>query len=59
MVISYTDGSTLELESATTSISSGSGRTECTKGVIFDTIRPLEEVASVTVGDVVIPVPHQ
>lgn len=59
VVISYTDGSTLEIKSANSSIHSGSGRTECTKGVIFDTIRPLEEVASVTVGDVVIPVPHQ
>ena len=56
VTISYTDGSTLEVKSATTSVGSGSSQAKCTIGVIFDSIRPLEEVASVTVGDVVIPV---
>ena len=56
VTISYTDGSTLEVKSATTSVGSGSGQAKCTIGMIFDSIRPLEEVASVTVGDVVIPV---
>lgn len=56
VILTYTDGSTLEVKSANTSASSGSGRTKCTMGLIFDTIRPLEEVASVTVGDVVISV---
>ncbi|WP_297233537.1 DUF4179 domain-containing protein [uncultured Flavonifractor sp.] len=56
VTISYTDGSTLEVKSATTSVGSGSGQAKCTIGMIFDSIRPLDEVASVTVGDVVIPV---
>ena len=56
VTISYTNGSTLEIKSANTSTRSGSGQAKCTMGVIFDSIRPLEEVASVTVGDVVIPV---
>lgn len=56
MTLSYTDGSTLEIKSANTSVSSGGGKANCTMGLIFDSIRPLDEVASVTVGDVVIPV---
>lgn len=56
VTLTYTDGSTLELKNATTSASSSGGKTKCTMGIIFDSIRPLEEVASVTVGDVVIPV---
>ena len=59
IVITYTDGTTLEIDSGNTHIGSGSGRAKCSIGLVFDTIRPLEEVASVTVGDVVIPVPHQ
>lgn len=56
VILSYTDGSTMEVKSANTSASSGGGQTKCTIGLIFDSIRPLEEVVSVTVGDVVIPV---
>ena len=56
VTITYTDGSTLEIKSANTSVGSGNGKAKCTMGLIFDTIRPLDEVASVTVGDVAIPV---
>lgn len=56
VTLTYTDGSTLEVKSANTSASSSGGKTKCTMGLIFDSIRPLEEVASVTVGDMVIPV---
>lgn len=56
VTLSYTDGSTLEIKSANTSVGSGDGKAKCTMGLIFDSIRPLDEVASVTVGDVVIPV---
>ena len=56
IVITYTDGTTLEIDSGNTHIGSGSGRAKCSIGLVFDTIRPLDEVASVTVGDVVIPV---
>ena len=56
VTLTYTDGSTLEIKSANTSVGSGNGKAKCTMGLIFDTIRPLDEVTSVTVGDVVIPV---
>lgn len=56
VTLTYTDGSTLEIKSANTSVGSGNGKAKCTMGLIFDTIRPLDEVASVTVGDVAIPV---
>ena len=55
-MITYTDGTTLEIDSGNTHISSGSGRAKCSIGLVFDTIRPLDEVASVTVGDIVLPV---
>ena len=56
IVITYTDGTTLEIDSGNTHIGSGSGRAKCSIGLVFDTIRPLDEVASVTVGDIVLPV---
>ena len=57
IVITYTDGSALEIESGNTSVSSGGGSsTKCTKGLVFETLRPLDEVASVTVGGIVLPV---
>lgn len=56
VTLTYTDGSTLEIKSANTSVGSGNGKAKCTMGLIFDTIRPLDEVTSVTVGDVAIPV---
>lgn len=59
VVITYTDGSTLAAENGNTSISSRSGRSKCTKGVMFETLRPLDEVVSVTVGDIVLPVNTQ
>ena len=56
MSITYTDGTTLDLSHAGGSSDYGTGTVSCQKGMIFDQLRPLEEVASVTVGDVVIPV---
>ena len=54
-VVTYTDGSSLTLGRGG-GIAPGGGETVCHKSRIFDTIRPLDEVASVTVGDIVIPV---
>ena len=54
VVVTYTDGSALEIDSANTSVSSAGGHTHCMKGLVFETIRPLSEVASVTVGGVTI-----
>ena len=56
MSITYTDGTTLDLSHAGGASAYGTGSVSCQKGMIFDQLHPLEEVASVTVGDVVIPV---
>ena len=56
MSITYTDGTTLDLSHAGGASAYGTGTVSCQKGMIFDQLHPLEEVASVTVGDVVIPV---
>ena len=54
--ITYTDGTTLDLSYAGGFSTPKEKAVSCRRDVIFDTIRPLEEVASVTVGDVIIPV---
>lgn len=56
MSITYTDGTTLDLSHAGGSSAHGENTVKCQKGMIFDQILALDEVASVTVGDVVIPV---
>ena len=56
MSITSTDGTTLDLSHAGGASAYGTGTVSCQKGMIFDQLHPLEEVASVTVGDVVIPV---
>ena len=55
-LIKLRDGSVLDMTDAGGSITPGEGKTVCQKGGVFETILPLEEVESVTVGDVVIPV---
>lgn len=54
--ITYTDGTTLDLSYAGGFSTPKENAVSCRRDVIFDTIRPLEEVVSVTVGDVIIPV---
>ena len=49
MVITYTDGTTQDLTNAGGGITPGDGETVCQKSRIFDELRPLDEVASVTV----------
>ena len=56
VVITYTDGTTQDLTNAGGGITPGDGETVCQKSRIFDELRPLDEVASVTVGDIVLPV---
>ena len=56
VVITYTDGTTQDLTNAGGGIPPGDGETVCQKSRIFDELRPLDEVASVTVGDIVLPV---
>ena len=54
--ITYTDGATLDLSYAGGFSTPEEDAVSCRRDVIFDSIRPLDEVASVTVGDVAIPV---
>ena len=54
--LTYTDGTTLDLSHAGGSSAYGEDAVNCQKSMIFDQIMALDEVASVTVGDVVIPV---
>ena len=56
IIITYADGTTLDLTNAGGSLTPGDGKTVCQKSRIFDTIQALNEMVSVTVGDVVIPV---
>ena len=56
VAVTYTDGTTQELTNAGGGIRPGDGETVCQKSRIFSTIRPLDQVASVTVGDIVLPV---
>ena len=55
VVITYTDGTTQDHQRHG-GITPGDGETVCQKSRIFDELRPLDEVASVTVGDIVLPV---
>lgn len=54
--LTYTDGTTLDLSHAGGSSAYGEDGVNCQKSMIFDQILSLDEVASITVGDVVIPV---
>lgn len=56
MSITYTDGTTLDLSHAGGTCTPEEGSVRCQKSMIFDSIHPLDEVAYVTVGEVVIPV---
>lgn len=54
--LTYTDGTTLDLSHAGGTSAYGEDAVNCQKSIIFDQILALDEVAFVTVGDVVIPV---
>ena len=54
--LTYTDGTTLDLSHAGGTSAYGEDAVNCQKSMIFDQILALDEVAFVTVGDVVIPV---
>ena len=55
IVITYTDGSTLDA-GGNSGMDSSNGCTLVQADMVFETLRPLDEVASVTVGDIVLPV---
>ena len=54
--LTYIDGTTLDLSHAGGTSAYGEDAVNCQKSIIFDQILALDEVAFVTVGDVVIPV---
>lgn len=56
VLITYRDGSVLDLTNSGGSIRPEHGETHCQKSRIFHSIRTLDEVVSVTVGELVIPV---
>lgn len=56
IVLHKTDGTTMDLTNAGGSISPKNGKTVCQKGQVFDQIMPVEEIASITVGGIEIPV---
>jgi len=56
LLVELADGTVLDLSDAGGSVHTEDGRTLCTKGAVFEEIHPLEEIVSVTVGEVVLPV---
>ena len=56
LLIHLKDGSVVDMTFSGGDISHGDGKTVCRKGDVFERILPLEDVESVTVGDVDIPV---
>lgn len=56
VLLTLKDGTTLDLSGAGGSISPGNGETVCQKGNLFDEILSLDQVESVTVADLTLPV---
>lgn len=56
VLLTKTDGTVVDLTNSGGSIKPGKGITVCSKGQIFEEIIPMEEMASLTVGDVVYPI---
>ena len=56
LLINKKDGTVIDLPGNGGSMDAQTGKTVCTRQGTFDTILPLDEVASVTIGDTTIPV---
>lgn len=56
LLVTKTDGTVLDFSDYGGSMDPHDGKTVCTRQGTFDTILPLDEVASVTIGDTTIPV---
>ena len=56
LLVTKTDGTVLDFSDYGGSMDPHDGKTVCTREGTFDTILPLDEVASVTIGDITIPV---
>ena len=56
LLINKKDGTVIDVPGNGSSMDPHDGKTVCTRQGTFDTILPLDEVASVTIGDTTIPV---
>ncbi len=56
LLVTKKDGTVIDLPDNGGSMDPHDGNTVCTRQGTFDTILPLDEVASVTIGDITIPV---
>lgn len=56
LLVTKTDGTVLDFSDCGGSMDPHDGKTVCTRQGTFDTILPLDEMASVTIGDTTIPV---
>ena len=56
LLVNLRNGTAVDMSNAGCAISPGEDRTFCQKGDVFETILPMEDVVSVTVGDIEIPV---
>ena len=56
LLVTKADGTVLDFSDCGGSMDPHGGKTVCTRQGTFDTILPLDEVASVTIGDLTIPV---
>lgn len=54
VLVTLKDGTVIDQTDAGGSIDPKNGKTYCTKGSVFDQIIPIEEMESITIGDVVI-----
>ena len=56
LLVTKTDGTVLDFSDCGGSMDPHNGKTVCTRQGTFDTVIPLEDIASVTIGDVTVPV---
>ena len=56
LLVTKTDGTMLDFSDCGGSMDPHDGKTVCTRQGTFDTVIPLEDIASVTIGDVTVPV---
>ena len=56
LLVTKTDGTVLDFSDCGGSMDPHDGKTVCTRQGTFDTVIPLEDIASITIGDVTVPV---
>ena len=56
LLVTKTDGTVLDFSDCGGSMDPHDGKTVCTRQGTFDTVIPLDDIASVTIGDISIPI---